>query len=79
MAECARAVAPLAYEAFEEHILGSVTFSRAESEALSAMLAGKATTLEGRALAVFQEKLARLQAAVPAEQPDELELPTSLG
>ncbi len=34
MAELARAVAPLAYEAFEEHILYAKTFSRAELELL---------------------------------------------
>ena len=75
MAECARAVAPLAYEAFEEHILGSVTFSRAECEALSAMLAGQAHALEGRNLAAFEAKVAKLRAAVPAEEPEEPSLP----
>ncbi|CAN5513693.1 FAD-dependent thymidylate synthase [soil metagenome] len=73
MAECARAVAPLAYEAFEEHILGSVTFSRAESEALTALLAGRAHELTGRALAQFEEKIAKLQAATAAEAADEPE------
>jgi thymidylate synthase (FAD) len=75
MAECAKAVAPLAYEAFEEHILGSVSFSRAECEALALMLAGKAHALDGRPLAAFEAKLAKLQAAVPAETPEEPVLP----
>jgi len=75
MAECAKAVAPLAYEAFEEHILGSVTFSRAECEALAAMLTGQPATLEGKPLAAFEAKVAKLKAAVPAEPPEEPVLP----
>lgn len=75
MAKCAQAVAPLAYEAFEEHILGAVTFSRAECEALSALLAGQGHAIEGRPLAVFEEKLARLGRARAAEAPEEPELP----
>jgi thymidylate synthase (FAD) len=77
MAECAKAVSPLAYEAFEEHILGSVSFSRAECEALAAMLAGKTHTLEGRSLAAFDAKVAKLRAAVPAETPEEPALPVA--
>ncbi|RYG24623.1 FAD-dependent thymidylate synthase [bacterium] len=77
MAQCAKAVAPMAYEAFEEHILGSVAFSRAECEALSALLSGGTHTLEGRSLATFEEKLAKLGRARAAETPDEPELPTS--
>ncbi|MBL8086490.1 MAG: FAD-dependent thymidylate synthase [Chthonomonas sp.] len=73
LAQCAKAVAPLAYEAFEEHILGSVRFSRAECEALSQMLTGGAHSLEGRALDAFETKLSKLRAAVPTEQPDEPE------
>jgi len=75
MAKCAQAVAPLAYEAFEEHILGSVTFSRAECEALAAMIAGQAPALEGKPLAAFEAKVAKLRAAVPAETPEEPVLP----
>lgn len=76
MAQCAKAVAPLAYEAFEEHILGSVNFSRAECEALSALLGGREIELTGRNLAAFEAKLAKLKSAVPAEQPDEITPPT---
>ena len=76
MAQCAKAVAPLAYEAFEEHILGSVNFSRAECEALSALLRGREVELTGRNLAAFEAKLEKLQSAVPAEQPDEITPPT---
>ncbi len=75
MAQCAKAVAPLAYEAFEEHILGSIAFSRAESEALSLLLLGKGHALEGRALATFEEKLAKLGQARPAEAPEEFQPP----
>ena len=75
MAACAKAVAPLAYEAFEEHVLGSVTFSRAECIALAAMLDGKESGLEGRPLAAFETKLAHLRKAAPIEPPSEPALP----
>ncbi len=76
MAQCAKAVAPLAYEAFEEHKLGSVRFSKGECAALAQMLQGKEHGLEGRPLSVFEEKLAKLRASVPVEEPGEPELPT---
>lgn len=71
LAECAKAVAPIAYEAFEEHILGAVKFSRAELAALNAIMAGKDSGLEGRALDAFEAKLARMRAAAPAEEAEE--------
>jgi len=71
LAQCARAVAPLAYEAFEEHILGSVTFSRAECEALATMLAGGTPSLEGRPLIAFQAKVEKLKAAQPSPPAEE--------
>ena len=74
MAKCAKAVAPIAYEAFEEHILGSVSFSRAECEALAARLGGKAVALEGKALAEFEKKVEKIQSAVPAEDVEEPKL-----
>lgn len=77
LAQCAKAVAPIAYEAFEEHTLGGLKFSRAECEALSLMLAGQANPLEGRPLAIFEEKLKKLQAAKPTETPDEPVAPTA--
>lgn len=67
LARCAQAVSPLAYEAFEEHILGSVRFSQAECQALSALLAGQNHGLDGRALALFEEKLTKLKAAHTGE------------
>jgi len=74
MAQCAKAVAPIAYEAFEEHILGSVTFSRAESEALADMLAGRPVGLEGRALTIFEEKLKKVRGSEPCDPPEEPQL-----
>ena len=75
MARCAQAVAPLAYEAFEEHRMGSVTFSRAECEALAAVLKGGEHGLEGRAAATFEDKLGKLKVVKAAEQPEELAAP----
>lgn len=77
MAMCAKAVAPLAYEAFEEHKLGSVRFSRGECAALARMLQGQEHGLDGRPLAVFEEKLTKLKSSIPAEEPGEPELPTN--
>jgi thymidylate synthase (FAD) len=75
MAACAKAVAPMAYEAFEEHVLGAVRFSKAECEALAATLAGRAVALEGKKLNEFEAKLARLKEAVPAEPVEEIAIP----
>lgn len=75
LAQCAKAVAPIAYEAFEEHVLGAVNFSRAEAQAIAAMLDGKPHDLEGRNLAIFEEKLSKLRSAQPAETADELVTP----
>lgn len=72
MAKCAKAVAPLAYEAFEEHILGSVTFTQAECRALLDRMSGKPDGLEGRSLVIFEEKLAKMKAAQPIEHVEEL-------
>ncbi|MFA5448259.1 MAG: FAD-dependent thymidylate synthase [Sphaerochaeta sp.] len=52
-----RTVCPIAVEAFEEHKVGSVTFSKSERAALKALLAGEENPLKGRALALFEEKL----------------------
>lgn len=68
---CAKAVAPLAYEAFEEHRMNAVTFSRSECVALSAMLRGGACDLQGRPLEAFQQKLSQMETLVPAEPPEE--------
>lgn len=75
MATCARAVAPMAYSAFEEHVAGAVRFSKGECAALACLLAGKEPGLEGRALAEFESKIARIRSAHPEEAPDELAAP----
>jgi thymidylate synthase (FAD) len=75
MARCARAVAPLAFEAFEEHTLGAVKFSKAECSALVAMLEGRPIALEGKPLAAFESKIAKMRAAHPAEEVEEPALP----
>jgi thymidylate synthase (FAD) len=71
LAQCAKAVAPIAFEAFEEHVLGAVTLSRAECEAVARLLSGQPVQLEGRPLREFEGKLARIQDAKPSETPDE--------
>ena len=71
LAQCAQAVAPLAYEAFEEHILGSVRFSRAECEALAALMDGRPVALEGKKLAEFELKIAAVRSASAAEEVEE--------
>jgi thymidylate synthase (FAD) len=76
MAKCAKAVAPLAYEAFEEHIVGAVRFSRAECAALLRLMNGEESGLEGRSLAIFEEKLQRMRDAQPAAPTDEVVLPS---
>jgi thymidylate synthase (FAD) len=58
MARVARVVAPMAYEAFEEHVLFAVRFSRAEVAALQRLLRGEPHGLEGRAAEEFLAKLA---------------------
>jgi thymidylate synthase (FAD) len=75
MAQCAKAVAPLAYEAFEEHRMGSVTFSKAECEALASVLKGQNHGLEGRPAAMFEDKLSKMKSARAADQPEELAPP----
>jgi thymidylate synthase (FAD) len=70
MAECAKAVAPLCYEAFEEHILGSLSFSRSECKALAEMLAGNPPNLTGRALQTFEAKVAKLTSPKKNQLPD---------
>lgn len=75
MAKCAQAVAPLAYEAFEEHVLGAVRFSRSELVALQSLMDGGPHGLSERAAAVFEKKLAQMRALKPIEEPEELASP----
>lgn len=58
---CARAVAPLAYEAFEEHKMHAVKFSRTECAALAAMLDGGEPDLEERPMKIFMAKVEKLR------------------
>ncbi len=75
LAQCAKAVAPMAFEAFEEHMMNSVTLSRNECAAIQAMLQNQANPLEGRALAIFEQKLKRMSEVAPMEPPEEPTLP----
>lgn len=64
LAECAKAVAPFAYAAFEENGLHGVHFSRSEIAAIKTMLAGGECELKGR---VRREFLSKLDLADSAE------------
>jgi thymidylate synthase (FAD) len=55
--EMVRKVCPIATEAFEEHKVGSTTFSNSEMQALKEMLTGKENPLTGRAKELFDSKL----------------------
>ncbi len=57
LATIARAVAPLAYESFEDHLRYGANFSRTEIAALREMLAGKPCPLTGRLRAEFDQKM----------------------
>ncbi|MES1227175.1 MAG: FAD-dependent thymidylate synthase [Armatimonadota bacterium] len=76
MATCAKAVAPMAYEAFEEHVLHGVRFSRSELVALNSLLGGRAHGLSERAEAIFQKKLDKMKALSPTEEPEALSSPS---
>lgn len=71
MAEMARAVAPLAYEAFEEHILHAVRLSRKEVEAVRAMLRGEDNPLKGRRRRELEAKLGGELALGSVGSPDD--------
>jgi thymidylate synthase (FAD) len=76
LATCAKAVAPLAYEAFEEHILLGVRLSRQECIALVAMMDGKPNPLDGRSLDIFEKKLAKMRECREIPVPEEPQLPS---
>lgn len=65
LAKCAKAVAPFAYEAFEEHSLYAVKLSRTECQALGRMLRGEAPGLDERQMRIFEEKLEKLRLPSP--------------
>jgi len=58
IAELAKAVAPLAYAAFERHMLHGKQFSGDEMDALKKMLRGEPNPLEGRRRREFEAKIA---------------------
>jgi thymidylate synthase (FAD) len=76
MAKCAKAVAPLAYEAFEEHVLHGVRLSRQECLAIVSMLDGKPNPLEGRTLDIFEKKLEKMKECREIPEPEEPQLPS---
>ena len=57
MAVMARAVAPTAYKAFENHVLRGVRLSRAEAKAVRALIRGEKPALKEKALGELKEKL----------------------
>lgn len=57
MLEMVRAVCPIATEAFENHKMNGVKLSKAEADAVRALLNGEEIALEGRDKEIFLEKL----------------------
>jgi len=57
MAMMAKAVAPLAYKAFEEHVVHGVGFSRKEVKALRALVTGDTPKLKERGMRELRGKL----------------------
>lgn len=57
LATCAKAVAPMCYNAFEEHVRHGERFSRGELEAVRRMLAGEPHGLGDRAWDELEKKL----------------------
>lgn len=62
MARCAQAVAPMAFDAWLEHVQGSMTFSRSECRALRRLFEGYDSPLNGRRAEEFEAKLHRVMA-----------------
>jgi thymidylate synthase (FAD) len=57
MMELCKIVCPIAFAAFEEHVLYSVKFSKSEMSSLKNLLKGKSVGYEGKALERFETKL----------------------
>ncbi len=68
IARIAQAVAPLAYAAFERHVLNGRRFSSDEVAVLREMVAGRENPLSGAALREFEAKLG-LTHPPPSEEP----------
>jgi len=68
LAQCAKAVAPIAYEAFEEYRMHATHFSRAEMDAVRAMLRGEPCPIENeKRRAEFLEKIGDIGSPVPSD------------
>ncbi|MEB3197507.1 MAG: FAD-dependent thymidylate synthase [Candidatus Sericytochromatia bacterium] len=65
MADLARRVAPLCYEAFEEHVLEARRLSRKELAAVRSLLAGEAPELSEKARTELEAKLGYTLAPLP--------------
>lgn len=63
MAVCANAVAPMAYAAWEEHVLHAVTFSRSELRLLNKVIAHQAMAPKGSKGEEFAVKMRKVQDA----------------
>lgn len=61
MAEMTAKVAPMAYDAFETHLLNSVKFSGIEMKALARVLKGEKYSLDPAAEADFKRKLEKIR------------------
>lgn len=70
LATCAQAVAPMAWEAFEEHRLEAMNFSRSELIGLQRMLRGEPHGLTGRDVQNFERKLERISRLEPRKVSD---------
>jgi thymidylate synthase (FAD) len=62
MLDCARAVAPIATDAFEQHMVGNVCFSAQEFEALQLILSGQTPEDAAQSLGIKGRALDRLRA-----------------
>lgn len=60
IAEMTKAVAPMAYEAFEKHIVNAVTFSGEELAALKAKLSNQDHRLKGLIKTEFEKKIKKI-------------------
>ncbi|HMA61050.1 MAG TPA: FAD-dependent thymidylate synthase [bacterium] len=61
MGEITDKVAPMAYQAFETHMLNSVTFSGIEMKALASLLKGEEYSLNPTAQADFERKIEKIK------------------
>lgn len=60
ISELTQAVAPIAYEAFEKHVLNAIKFSGDELQALANQLQGKDHNLSGIVKTEYEEKINRI-------------------